>query len=88
MSNELTPQQRFEERIKAKLRDDIGDLLPDDVLPSSLRQSTLAGADTFVLDGPWQDSGTMVAAAVGHRPHPSITSSLRRRCRSSHATRR
>lgn len=32
MSTDLTPQQKFEERIKAKLVDDIGQLLPDDVL--------------------------------------------------------
>jgi threonine synthase len=39
-------------------------LVPDDVLPSSLTQSTLAGARTFVLDGPWQASGGMVAGAA------------------------
>ncbi|MEM9681701.1 MAG: threonine synthase [Pseudomonadota bacterium] len=35
-------------------------LLPDDVLPASLQQSALAGAETLVLDGPWQASGGMV----------------------------
>ncbi len=39
-------------------------LLPADVLPASLVQSTLAGADTRVLDGPWQDSGAVVAGAA------------------------
>ncbi|MDA1091121.1 MAG: threonine synthase [Proteobacteria bacterium] len=39
-------------------------LLPGDVLPASLLQSTLAGADTRILDGPWQESGRLVADAV------------------------
>ena len=39
-------------------------LVPDDVLPASLLQSVLAGADTIVLDGPWQASGAMVAEAA------------------------
>lgn len=39
-------------------------LMPADVLASSLKQSSLAGADTFLLDGPWQDSGALVAASV------------------------
>lgn len=39
-------------------------LVPDDVLPSSLQQSVLSGAPTFVLDGPWRESGRMVAEAV------------------------
>ena len=39
-------------------------LVPDDVLPASLQQSALAGADTVVLDGPWQASGGMVGAAA------------------------
>jgi threonine synthase len=39
-------------------------LLPDDVLPASLLQSALAGADTRILDGPWQESGRLVADAV------------------------
>lgn len=39
-------------------------LLPMDVLSASLLQSALSGADTLLLDGPWQDSGPMVAEAV------------------------
>jgi threonine synthase len=39
-------------------------LVPDDVLPASLAQSVLAGADTLILDGPWQASGAMVAEAA------------------------
>lgn len=39
-------------------------LMPDDVLPASLQQSVLAGADSIVLDGPWQASGRMVAEAA------------------------
>ncbi|MDA0676236.1 MAG: threonine synthase [Proteobacteria bacterium] len=39
-------------------------LVPMDVLPASLLQSAMSGADTIMLDGPWQQSGTMVAAAV------------------------
>jgi threonine synthase len=39
-------------------------LLPGDVLPASLQQSALAGADTRILDGPWQESGRLVADAV------------------------
>ncbi|MDH3703257.1 MAG: threonine synthase [Alphaproteobacteria bacterium] len=39
-------------------------LLPDDVLPGSLQQSVLSGAPTFILDGPWQEAGGMVADAV------------------------
>jgi len=39
-------------------------LLPDDVPPASLRQSELSGADTLLLDGPWLESGAMVADAV------------------------
>ena len=39
-------------------------LLPDDVLPASLQQSAVAGADTRILDAPWQESGGMVANAV------------------------
>ncbi|MCG8544229.1 MAG: threonine synthase [Alphaproteobacteria bacterium] len=42
-------------------------LLPTDVLPASLAQSVIAGADTRILDGPWQASGGMVAdAAADH----------------------
>ena len=29
-----------------------------------MRKACLAGADTYMLDGAWQDSGAMVAAAV------------------------
>ncbi len=39
-------------------------LLPDDVLPASLQQSTMCGADTFMLDGPWKLAGGIVADAV------------------------
>jgi len=39
-------------------------LLPNDVLPASLLQSNLAGADTRIFDGPWQESGKLVAGAV------------------------
>ncbi len=39
-------------------------LLPDDVLPASLLQSSMAGADTYVVDGPWLESGAMVRAAA------------------------
>lgn len=43
---------------------DCVNLVPTDVLPASLSQSSLAGADTVLLDGPWQRSGGMVADAV------------------------
>ena len=39
-------------------------VLPTDVLPASLSQSAMSGADTVLLDGPWQQSGAMVADAV------------------------
>lgn len=39
-------------------------LLPGDVLPASLKQSTLAGADTWLLNGRWQDAGAVVSAAA------------------------
>lgn len=39
-------------------------LVPSDILPASLSQSALTGADTLVLDGPWQRSGAMVAEAA------------------------
>lgn len=39
-------------------------LMPMDVLAASRKQSALAGARTVLLDGPWQDSGAMVNAAV------------------------
>jgi len=39
-------------------------LVPTDVLGASLRQSAMSGADTVLLDGPWQKSGAMVADAV------------------------
>ena len=39
-------------------------LVPTDALPASLCQSWLSGADTVVLDGPWQQSGAMVAEAA------------------------
>lgn len=39
-------------------------LLPSDVLPASLMQSAMAGADTQIFKGPWRDSGKLVANAV------------------------
>ena len=39
-------------------------LVPTDILPASLYQSAHSGADTVVLDGPWQQSGAMVAEAA------------------------
>jgi threonine synthase len=39
-------------------------LLSADVLPASLLQSTLAGADTRILDAPWRESGRLVAQAA------------------------
>ena len=39
-------------------------LVPTDVLGASLQQSAMSGADTVLLDGPWQDSSAMVADAV------------------------
>lgn len=39
-------------------------LLPADVLPASLIQSELSGAETFVLDGDWKDAGAIVATSV------------------------
>jgi threonine synthase len=39
-------------------------LLPADVLPASLQQSVLAGAETLLLDGPWQAAGGMVSEAA------------------------
>jgi threonine synthase len=39
-------------------------LVPADTLPASLCQSAASGADTVVLDGPWQESGAMVAEAA------------------------
>lgn len=42
-------------------------LLPSDVLPSSLAQCVLAGAETFVLDGPWHEAGRMIEAAARTR---------------------
>lgn len=40
MSTELTPQQRFEEKVRDRLRENIGDLIPDDVL-SKMIQDTM-----------------------------------------------
>ena len=34
--------------------------MPEDVLPASAQQSVLSGADTYVLEGPWQRSGAVV----------------------------
>jgi threonine synthase len=39
-------------------------LMPMDALSASRKQSTLAGARTVLLDGPWQHSGAMVGDAV------------------------
>ncbi len=39
-------------------------VIPSDVLPASLCQSWLSGSDTVMLDGPWQESGPMVAEAA------------------------
>ncbi len=39
-------------------------LLPSDVLPASLAQCVLAGAETFVLDGPWHEAGRMIEEAA------------------------
>jgi threonine synthase len=39
-------------------------LFPKDVLPASLQQSALAGADIFVLDGPWKEAGPMIKQAA------------------------
>jgi threonine synthase len=39
-------------------------IVPPDTLPASLFQSTLSGAVTVVMNGRWQDSGAVVAAAV------------------------
>jgi len=39
-------------------------LLPDDVLPASLQQSVLAGAETLIFRRPWQESGAAVAKAA------------------------
>lgn len=35
-------------------------IVPEDVLPASAQQSVLSGADTYVLEGPWQRSGGVV----------------------------
>lgn len=37
--SELTPQQQFQERIADRLRDDIGDLLPDEVLSEMVQRA-------------------------------------------------
>lgn len=39
-------------------------VVPSDILPASLVQSWLSGSDTVMLDGPWQESGPMVAEAA------------------------
>jgi threonine synthase len=39
-------------------------LVPDDVLEPSLKQSVLSGAPTFRVERPWQEAGPMVRAAV------------------------
>lgn len=35
-------------------------VLPDDVLPASLQQCTMAGALTFLFDGPWHEAGSLI----------------------------
>jgi len=39
MTTELTPQQKFEESIKNRLRQDIGELLPGDVLSDLVKKA-------------------------------------------------
>ncbi len=39
MTNELTPQQTFEENIKNRIKADIGNLLPDEVLASLVQKA-------------------------------------------------
>lgn len=39
-------------------------LLPDDVTAASLAQSSLAGAETYILDAPWGTSGALVGEAA------------------------
>lgn len=40
-STELTPQQKFEEKVKAKLKENIGDLMPEDVLKAMIEKAML-----------------------------------------------
>jgi threonine synthase len=35
-------------------------LLPSDVLPASLQQCAMAGALTFLFDGPWHEAGSLI----------------------------
>lgn len=37
--NALTPQQNFEEKIKARMRENIGDLMPDQILAEMVRKA-------------------------------------------------
>ena len=37
--NALTPQQNFEEKIKARMRENIGDLMPDEVLAEMVKKA-------------------------------------------------
>jgi threonine synthase len=39
-------------------------VMPDDVLPASLAQSLLAGADTVLVEGPWNAAGRMAREAA------------------------
>jgi hypothetical protein len=39
MSNELTPMQTFEEKVKAKLKDTIADMLPDEALAALVQRA-------------------------------------------------
>ena len=39
MSNELTTQQAFQEHIKGRLREDVGKLMPDDMLAKLIEQA-------------------------------------------------
>ena len=43
---------------------DCVNLVPDDVLPSSLQQSVLSGARTRMLSGHWKESGRLIREAV------------------------
>ena len=39
-------------------------LLPGDVMPASLQQSVMAGADTWIVEGPWIEAGPMAKRAA------------------------
>ncbi len=52
-STELTPIKKFEERVKDRLKDDIADLMPDEVLTSLIERSIqeMFFEDRTVKDG-------------------------------------